>query len=263
MSSSATGHIVIRRQPKDGKPGDDGAKGASVRWRTYKAGEAYMSGAGEELYYDLVFHVGYQQFFRCLRSYPASETHSPSQSASNGYWEYQPGLDNLFVDLLCANEAFLNKLTVRQIYAADGKTVVGLDGVLHAKGGVFEGRLQLPYIRSDGGTLTTSMGSCFMLTGDLILPSSSSFNGWIIEIFGNPMISKSDIQAGVKGSILVPQKVSTEGSYTKIYKASWIVLSHGGYMKLVCVGSQWTLIDLIGSEPYMDGRYSYSYIFNA
>lgn len=120
MSGSATGHIVIRRQAKDGKDGQDGAKGAKVRWRTYKAGEAYLSGATGEEYYDLAFHATYQQFFVCIQSYPASETHSPTLSGSNAYWEYQPGLDNLFVDILCANEAFLNQLKVRHLDGATG-----------------------------------------------------------------------------------------------------------------------------------------------
>ena len=152
MSGSAHGHIVIRRQAKDGQPGANGAK---VRWGTYIAGKGYCSGASGEDFYDLVFHVTYQQFFVCIRSYPASETHSPSQSTSNGYWEYQPSLDNLFVDILCANEAFLNSLIVRNMYTADGKTQILEGGFLKAIGATFQdvkifGTSRSPFVRYDG-----------------------------------------------------------------------------------------------------------------
>ena len=110
MSGSANGHIVIRRQAKNGKDGQDGSRGAKPRHGLYSSGVAYQSGAKGEDWFDVVFHEGYQQFFTCIKSYPASETHSPSLSSSNAYWEHNPALESFFVDMLCANTGFINKL---------------------------------------------------------------------------------------------------------------------------------------------------------
>lgn len=164
MSGSANGHIVIRRQAKDGKDGQPGANGAKMRWGVYKAGKAYCSGASGEAFYDLVFHSTYQQFFICIRSYPASETHSPSKSTSNGYWEYQPALDNMFVDILCANEAFINNLKVR-------------------------------YLDGAQGTFSGSLVTIFQNVGDIITPVSS---GWynLTANYQNYRISQDLERAG-------------------------------------------------------------------
>ena len=116
MSGSANGHIVIRRQAKDGKDGQDGSRGAKPRHRLYSTGTAYQSGAAGEDWFDVVYHVEYQQFFTCIKSYPASETHSPSLSTSNAYWEYNPALESFFVDMLCANSAFINKLVASSAF---------------------------------------------------------------------------------------------------------------------------------------------------
>lgn len=110
MSGSANGHIVIRRQAKNGKDGQDGSRGAKPRHRLYSTGTAYQSGTTGEEWFDIVYHEEYQQFFTCIKSYPASETHSPSLSTSNAYWEYNPALESFFVDMLCANSGFINKL---------------------------------------------------------------------------------------------------------------------------------------------------------
>lgn len=125
--TTARAHMIVRRKAKDGTQGNPGA---TPRFSTYTAGVAYMSGSNGERFYDVVFHVGYQQFFRCIRSYPASETHAPSQSSSNTYWEWQQGLESLIVDCLCANNAFLNNLFVRHLNAADG---------------TFKGGIQIPF----------------------------------------------------------------------------------------------------------------------
>ena len=77
--TTARAHMIVRRKAKDGTPG---AAGAKVRWCTYTTGRAYLSGAAGEEFYDLAFHVGYQQFFRCVQSYPASQTHAPLRVAA-------------------------------------------------------------------------------------------------------------------------------------------------------------------------------------
>lgn len=136
MSGTARGHIVIRRKAKDGADGSQGAKPLFV---TYTSGQAYQSGAPGEGFYHIAFHVTYQQFFTCIKSYPASETHAPTQSGSNAYWRYEPALSNFFADVLCANEAFLNNLVVRHLYTTDGKTQIIEGGLLKAVDGIFSG----------------------------------------------------------------------------------------------------------------------------
>lgn len=126
--TTARAHMIVRRKAKDGSQGNPGA---TPRFSTYTAGVAYMSGSNGERFYDVVFHVGYQQFFRCVQSYPASETHAPSQSSSNAYWEWQQGLESLIVNCLCANNAFLNNLYVRHLNAADG---------------IFTGGFRIPFV---------------------------------------------------------------------------------------------------------------------
>lgn len=118
----AVGHILIRRHAKDGQPGDDGkpgSRGATERLSNYSAGKAYMSGAEGELFYDIVYHSGHNEFFRCITSYPASETHEPEKSSSNGYWEWQQGLEELFANVLFANKAFIDSLNVNHFGVYD------------------------------------------------------------------------------------------------------------------------------------------------
>lgn len=118
----AVGHILIRRHAKDGQPGDDGkpgSRGATERLSNYSAGKAYMSGAEGELFYDIVYHSGHNEFFRCITSYPASETHEPEKSSSNGYWEWQQGLEEIFANVLFANKAFIDSLNVNHFGVYD------------------------------------------------------------------------------------------------------------------------------------------------
>lgn len=194
MSISANGHIVVRRQAKNGKDGQDGSRGAKMRWGIYKAGKAYCSGASNEAFYDLVFHSTYQQFFICIKSYPASETHSPTKSTSNGYWEYQPALDNLFVDVLCANEAFLNSLIVRKIFTTDGKTQILEGGFLKAIGAHFQdvkifGTSRSPFFRYDGAWSWTDEDSAAQLHDNLLMEGGG---GWTLAAGGFPWDSSQN-----------------------------------------------------------------------
>lgn len=194
MSGSANGHIVIRRLAKNGKDGQDGSRGAKMRWGIYEAGKAYCSGASDEAFYDLVFHSTYQQFFICIKSYPASETHSPTKSTSNGYWEYQPALDNLFVDVLCANEAFLNSLIVRKIFTTDGKTQILEGGFLKAIGAHFQdvkifGTSRSPFVRYDGVWSWTDEDSAAQLHDNLLMEGGGA---WTLAAGGFPWDSSQN-----------------------------------------------------------------------
>lgn len=110
---AAQGHTVIRRRP-------EAEKGAKPWFSTYSAGTAYRSGVVGEEYYDIVFHETYQQFFRCIKSYPASETHEPSQGASTLWWEYMQGYEHVVANMLLSNSAFINQLVVNQLLSVGG-----------------------------------------------------------------------------------------------------------------------------------------------
>ena len=185
MSSTAKGHIVIRRKAKDGA---DGSRGAKLKFITYASGQAYQSGAPGEEFYHIAFHTTYQQFFTCIKSYPASETHAPTQSGSNAYWMYEPALTNLFVDILCANEAFLNNLVVRHMYTTDGKCQILEGGVLKAIGAYFQdvkvlGTMRSPFVRHDGSISWDDEKSMAMLHDNLLMAGGGS---WTLAAGGLP-----------------------------------------------------------------------------
>lgn len=182
----ARGHIVVRRKAKDGSPGADGSQGPRVEFCTYSSGKAYCSGAVGEGVYHIAFHATYQQFFRCIQSYPASQTHAPSQSASNAYWEYMPGLEQLVVDMLCANEAFLNNLTVRHMYTTDGKCQILEGGYLKATSAVIEGYIETTLVeKSNSFTITDQLNIATyggFYSQVITLPSGSQYIGKRITI---------------------------------------------------------------------------------
>lgn len=185
MSETARGHIVIRRRAKDGAAGSRGAK---LKFIIYAPGQAYQSGAPGEDFYHMAFHVAYQQFFTCIKSYPASETHAPTQSGSNAYWQYEPSLTNLFVDILCANEAFLNNLVVRHMYTTDGKVQILEGGFLKAIGAYLNdvkvlGTLRSPFVRHDGSILWDDDKSMAMLHDNLLMQGGGS---WTLAAGGMP-----------------------------------------------------------------------------
>ncbi len=182
--TTARAHMVVRRKAKDGTPG---AAGAKVRFCTYTTGRAYLSGGAGEEFYDVAFHVTYQQFFRCIKSYPASETHSPTQSGNNAYWEWQQGLEMLFVNMLCANEAFLNNLTVRHMYTTDGKVQIIEGGLLKAYNAYLQdvkifGTSRCPFVRYDG-SWSWDESSAAQLHDNLLMAGGGS---WVLAAGGFP-----------------------------------------------------------------------------
>ena len=182
---TARGHIVVRRKAQDGT---NGSRGPRVEFVTYTTGRAYCSGAEGENVYHVAFHATYQQFFRCIQSYPATETHAPSQSSSNAYWEWQQGLEQLIVDLLCANEAFLNNLTVRHMYTTDGKCQILEGGLLKAVGAYLNdvkilGTLRSPFVRHDGSIYWDDTKSAAMLHDNLLMAGGGS---WTLAAGGLP-----------------------------------------------------------------------------
>ena len=126
-------------------------------------------------------------------------------------------------------------------------------GTVYSKGGFFGGRLQMPFedvteVCQDSGNgvyrLTTASSSHIYLsrpktTTDesrtLYLPNDAAFDGWILDVYCLPMISKMDgvIYVGGDG-IESPIRVASGGFQTLTN-----ILAEGGYMRFVNKDGRW------------------------
>ena len=177
--------------------------------------------------------------------------------------------DKLAAQSVTADKIKADELTAARIYAAGGKTVVGADGILHSEGGVFKGKLQIPFEYGGGGTLQADGNTSIVLNGTLTLPSNSNFNGFILEIFANHPMTKSDLAnlPTITGSIFCMNRYQTytnpfDVTTVKWFQATSIILNYGGYMKLICCNAKWILLDIIAYSPTYNGSYSDTAIFN-
>ena len=116
-------------------------------------------------------------------------------------------------------------------------------GTIYAKNGVFGGRLQLGFQDIvNTHTLTIDDSSSIWLKGIsqdavLTLPEDDAFDGWQLNVFAYPVISKMDGQPYINGNILCPHKTDDH-----LYYASQIYLPNGGYLQFTYRGG-WVLIN--------------------
>lgn len=116
-------------------------------------------------------------------------------------------------------------------------------GTVYAQNGVFGGRLQLRFQEVDGQhTLSLSDSSSIwihatMEDAALTLPENDKFDGWQLNVFAYPVISKMDGQPYIRGKILCPHKTTDH-----LYYASEIFLPKGGYMQFT-YRNGWVLIN--------------------
>lgn len=116
-------------------------------------------------------------------------------------------------------------------------------GTIYSQNGVFGGRLQLRFQEIENEhTLTIGDSSSIWLRGVgqdavLTLPENQAFDGWQLNVFAYPVISKSDGQPYIKGSILCPHKTDD-----RLYYASQIYLPNGGYLQFT-YRDGWVLIN--------------------
>lgn len=126
-------------------------------------------------------------------------------------------------------------------------------GTIYAKNGVFGGRLQLRFQEiATLHTLNASDSSSIWLRGngdgfdpELILPDDEAFDGWQLNVFGYPKVTKMDGMAAIVGKILCPKKAK-EADDSRYY-ASRIELPKGGYLQLTYRG-EWVLINDASSD---------------
>lgn len=116
-------------------------------------------------------------------------------------------------------------------------------GTIYSQNGVFGGRIQLGFQEIENThTLTIDDSSSIWLRGIaedaiLTLPENDAFDGWQLNVFAYPVISKMDGQPYIKGSILCPHKTDD-----RLYYASQIYLPNGGYLQFT-YRDGWVLIN--------------------
>lgn len=154
--------------------------------------------------------------------------------------------DNAGAELSDAQAATLAKFAVTH----GGRGIFNdaiIRGTVYAQNGVFGGRLQLKFQRvQNEHTLEMTDSSSMWLEGSmedavLYLPEDDAFDGWMLNVFAYPVISKMDGQPYVRGRILCPHKTEA-GS---IYHASQIYLPNGGHLQLTynIVKHEWVLLN--------------------
>lgn len=120
-------------------------------------------------------------------------------------------------------------------------------GSVYAQNGVFGGRLQLGFQEiKNAHTLGIEDSSSIWLYGEmddpiLTLPQNDAFDGWQLNVFAYPRISKMDGTASVAGRILCPMK-SEPGVQ---YEAALITIENGGYLQFTYSKrvNRWILIN--------------------
>lgn len=100
-----------------------------------------------------------------------------------------------------------DNLVVKNIYSKSGKFRTLEDGTMYAVGGVFSGYIQMPFIATEESDVTVINSSKFKVNGNLnlmcggalyeeiVLPTASSYNGKIINLYNRafPPYSKTGI----------------------------------------------------------------------
>ena len=128
------------------------------------------------------------------------------------------------------------------------------DGTVIATSGVFSGRLQMPFVEmsADKSLSTTASSNTINASSILIkekdstsgghvltLPNSTDFNGWVLNVYIEPITTRMYSAGEIHGRILIPDKAT---SSILQYYASEIIPAYGGFFQFTCVVGQWVLI---------------------
>lgn len=263
---------------KDPEPGAKGERGVTPRLRSFVTGVQYQCGAEGEEFLDYAYYQGV--WYRCCETHTPTGDRNPFDDIGHGYKTWSDESELEFLATKCAivgddgqgwilEKGKITHTSGKVILGSDGsanfnnKCTISPDGILKSIGGVFEGRLQLPLTHIDGldNTFNANMGAAIMLDGALTLPQNSAFNGYVIEIFGNNIVSRNDQSATVYGSIRLPWLTQASGAFDHVYVATQITLPKGGYLRLMCVNARWTVIAYLASEIQYYGGYESAYMF--
>ena len=262
---------------KDPEPGAKGERGVTPRLRSFVTGVQYQCGAEGEEFLDYAYYQGV--WYRCCETHTPTGDQNPFDDIGHGYKTWSDESELEFLATKCAivgddgqgwilEKGKITHTSGKVILGADGsanfnnKCTISSDGILKSIGGVFEGRLQLPIVSLYGGnTFNENTGAAILLNGTLTLPQDSKYNGYVIEIFGNNLITRSDYIATIYGKIRLPWLTQDSGAYTHVYVATEISLPKGGYLRLMCVNSKWTVIGHLFPEVEYYGSYEANYMF--
>lgn len=182
--------------------------------------------------------------------------------------------------------AILNDIILRgYIYALGGV----FNGTIYAKGGTFDGRLQMPFVNitnypSTGRITSINIGNetyeryivpllpsySSHINASILydqpyilgLPNSLDFDGWVLNVYCAPRISRmeeitgvvaidtstNDITSQYYGHIFSSQIMNKDG-FAQPLRA--IMCPSGGTIQLVCVGGQWQVTNYIHNIQYL------------
>lgn len=263
---------------KDPEPGEQGERGAIPRMRKFVVGVEYQCGASGEEFLDYAYYDGV--WYRCRDTHTPTGDQNPFDDIGHGYdtWSAESGFDFLSTKCMIVGDDgegwIMEKGTFTHTsgkvkFNSDGsanfnnKCTISADGILKSIGGVFEGRLQLPLNRiyGYGHTFDENTGAAIILNGYLTLPEDSKYDGYVIEIFGQNIISRSDYAATLYGRIALPWLTQDSGAFTHVYVATQISLPKGGYLRLMCVDAKWSVIAHLAPTVEYSGAYESEYMF--
>lgn len=239
---------------RDPEKGEKGSRGAVPRVRDYENDIEWQAGEEGDEFMDWAFYNG--QYYRCLETHTPTGDMNPFDEIGHGYttWELDSSFQFLATKVMFAGEGangwiidkgVIYHSTGKASFEAGGDMVWGdnfrlsIDGVLNALAGVFSGRLQLKFQTiTNTHTLTVDDSSSIWLQGVmssavLTLPQSDDFDGWMLNVFCYPRISKMDGDVYVSGKIWCPSKTSGSAGALSLYYASELYLSKGGFIQLM------------------------------
>lgn len=256
----ARGRIVVRRRPRDGR------NGLTIRINTWQPNINYHNDSdidSGERYLDYVTNkpIGLIsdtdfKLYMCRVTHVSNETTKPLKEGT--LWREMQNMNPFVTSLLLAGKIKANLIDVDDLFA---QHIEANDMVLN-EGCVLNGRMQMPFkdmydtcylAYSSNGVekyqlLKSSSSNIILTPGDystnvhLQLIGLSDYNGWVLNIYVNPRISKDDgpvyISSPQSIVLLDSSKINSSGFYD-YETVSELDVSKGGFFKFTCINNQW------------------------
>ena len=266
----------VRITPYDGVDGKDGKSPALVFRGEWDKDATYY---GTAVRVDMVKYSNWYWIAR-VDAGTINPTTTPPPGAQTKWNSFGAQYDSIATSLLLAENAnianFIFKDSVMQSqwgYDNNGNDVEitdpnyhpnlyidGLNGIIRARKGYFSGGVRMPFLRlTQDYTLTTQVPTTsIILNGTmdwarLTLPNSSDFNGWTLNIYSAPRISKMDGGGIIKGNLHLLDRNQKSGTYVHEYIATQITLDYGGFLQVVNIDGSWYVINMIAVNPDIIG----------
>ncbi len=267
--------IAFKKEPEKGERGE---RGPQPRMRKYVVGVEYQCGGEGDEYIDRAFYNGY--WYRCLVTHTPTGNANPYDEIGHGYntWAVETQFNFFASGVLAVGEngdgwiidgAQIKHTNGKVVLDMDGsanwnnKTIISPEGIFYSKGGVFEGRLQLPFVELTGDTtFSENTGSAISLgMYNLTLPTDSKYDGYVLEIISANVITKLAYRGSLSGRIILPWLTQENGVYRNVYVATFLEFTYGGYVRLLNRRGTWIVISHTFSDAYYTGAYELNSIF--